>query len=101
MRTGGRGKHNFLSGGAFRKAKYEKLRWRKKKRRKRGRAKIPFPQPPSFLPAKARGEAPSEANHAVNKLWWRWWELNPRSNLRFQIFELRIFERFQIFELRI
>jgi len=32
---------------------------------------------------------------------WRWWELNPRSNLRFQIFELRIFERFQIFELRI
>jgi len=50
---GGRGKHNFLSGGVFRKAKYEKLRRRKKKRRKRGRAKIPSPQPPSFLPARA------------------------------------------------
>jgi len=24
-----------------------------------------------FLPAEARGEAPSEANSAVNKLWWR------------------------------
>ena len=46
MRTGGRGKHNFLSGGAFRKAKYEKLRRRKKKRRKRGRAKIPSPPTP-------------------------------------------------------
>ena len=29
------GKHNFIFGGAFRKAKYEKLRWRKKKRRSR------------------------------------------------------------------
>ena len=50
---GGRGKHNFLIGGAFRKAKYEKLQ-RKKKRRKRGRAKIPSPPPPSFLPARAK-----------------------------------------------
>ena len=32
MLTGGRAKHNFLSGGAFRFAKYEKLRRRKKKR---------------------------------------------------------------------
>ena len=50
MRTGGRGKHNFLIGGAFRKAKYEKLRRRKKKRRKRGRAKIPPPNPLPFCP---------------------------------------------------
>src|SRR3989338_5051096 len=32
---------------------HEKLRRRKKKRRKRGRAKIPSPQPPFFLPARA------------------------------------------------
>ncbi|OGH11721.1 MAG: hypothetical protein A2857_07055 [Candidatus Levybacteria bacterium RIFCSPHIGHO2_01_FULL_36_15] len=61
---GGRDKHNFLSGGAFRKAKYEKLRRRKKKWRKRGRAKIPSPPNPlpfcpperqvSFLPREAR-----------------------------------------------
>src|SRR3990167_9194449 len=61
---GGRDKHNFLSGGAFRKAKYEKLRRRKKKWRKRGRAKIPPPPTPlpfcpperqvSFLPREAR-----------------------------------------------
>ena len=35
-----------LLGGAFRFAKYEKLRRRKKKRRKRGRAKIPSPPTP-------------------------------------------------------
>jgi len=33
--------------------RHEKLWRRKKKRRKRGRAKIPSPQPPSFLPARA------------------------------------------------
>ena len=49
MRTGGRGKHNSIfSCGAFRKAKYEIRR-----RRKRGWAKIPSLQPPSFLPARA------------------------------------------------
>jgi len=32
---------------------HEKLRRRKKKWRKRGRAKIPSPQPPFFLPARA------------------------------------------------
>jgi len=31
----------------------KKLRWRKKNGEKRGRAKIPSPQPPSFLPARA------------------------------------------------
>jgi len=34
---------------------------------------IDFKKPFDFLaklPAEARGEAPSEANHAVNKLWW-------------------------------
>jgi hypothetical protein len=52
----GRGKHNFLIGGAFRKAKYEIRRRRKKIGiGKRGRAKIPSPQPPSFLPARAIG----------------------------------------------
>jgi len=42
-----------LFGGAFRFAKYEI--WRRKKigNGKRGRAKIPSPQPPSFLPARA------------------------------------------------
>ncbi|PIR27805.1 hypothetical protein COV39_02605 [Candidatus Berkelbacteria bacterium CG11_big_fil_rev_8_21_14_0_20_40_23] len=52
MRTGGRGKHNFLISGAFCKAKYE-IRWRRKKIgiRKRGRAKIPGGDgtPTSFL----------------------------------------------------
>jgi hypothetical protein len=66
VRTGGRGKHNVLSGGAFRKAKYEKLRRRKKKWRKRGRAKILSPQPPSFLPARAEKFLflPSEARQS-------------------------------------
>ena len=64
---GGRGKHNFLSGGAFRKAKYEKLRRRKKKRRKRGRAKIPSPQPPSFLPARAFSFDFAERSSAISQ----------------------------------
>jgi len=57
VRTGGRAKHNIFSlGGAFRKAKYEIRRRRKKiGTGKRGRAKIPSPQPPSFLPARAIG----------------------------------------------
>src|SRR3989344_1468104 len=58
---GGRGKHNFLSGGAFRKAKYEKLRRRKKKRRKRGRGKIPSHQPPFLF---ARPSVPFGARSA-------------------------------------
>jgi len=49
VRTGGRGKHNFLIGGAFRKAKYE-IRRRRKARA--GKNSFP-PQPPSFLPARA------------------------------------------------
>jgi len=39
-----------------------------------GKLAIDFKNPWNYLaemPAKARGEAPSEANHAVNKLWWR------------------------------
>jgi len=38
-----------------------------------GRLEIDFKNPWNYLaemPAEARGEAPSEANHAVNKLWW-------------------------------
>jgi len=38
-----------------------------------GRLEIDFKKPFDLLaklPAEARGEAPSEANHAVNKLWW-------------------------------
>ena len=50
---GGRGKHNFLFlGGAFRKAKYEIRR-----RRKARAGKNFYPQPPSFLPARAFGLA--------------------------------------------
>ena len=48
MRTGGRGKHNFINGGAFCKAKYEIRRLRKARASKNS-----FPQPPSFLPARA------------------------------------------------
>jgi len=55
VRTDGRGKHNFIIGGAFRKAKYEIRRREKIGIGKRGRAKIPSPQPPSFLPARAIG----------------------------------------------
>jgi len=42
-----------------------------------GKLAIDFKNPWNYLaemPAEARGEAPSEANHAVNKLWWRWRE---------------------------
>jgi hypothetical protein len=48
VRTGGWGKHNiFFLGGAFRKAKYEIRRRRKKIGiGKRGRAKIPSPPTP-------------------------------------------------------
>jgi len=38
-----------------------------------GKLAIDFKNPWNYLaemPAEARGEAPSEANHAVNKLWW-------------------------------
>jgi len=31
------------------------------------------------IPPKKSGEAPSEVNHAVNKLWWRWAESNRRA----------------------
>jgi hypothetical protein len=51
VRTGGWGKHNFLSGVAFRKAKYEKLRRRKSE----GGAGIPFPPTP-FPSRPARAE---------------------------------------------
>ena len=47
-----------------------------------GKLAIDFKNPWNYLaemPAEARGEAPSEANHAVNKLWWRWRESNPRA----------------------
>jgi hypothetical protein len=60
--TGGRGKHNFLSGGAFCEAKY-KFRWRSK----RGRAKIHSSQLPSFLPALAFSLA-REACHQFRSL---------------------------------
>jgi len=39
-----------------------------------GKLAIDFKNPWNYLaemPAETRGEAPSEANHAVNKLWWR------------------------------
>jgi len=66
---GGRGKHNFLFGGAFRKAKYEIRRRRKKIGiGKRGRAKIPSPQPPSFLPARAIGFQNSEFGFSSKKI---------------------------------
>ena len=45
MRTGGRGKHNFLPGGAFRKAKYE-IRRRKNRNRKARAGKNSFPPTP-------------------------------------------------------
>ena len=48
MRTGGWGKHNSTFSGAFCKAKYEIQR-----RRKARAGKNSFPQPPSFLPARA------------------------------------------------
>jgi len=38
-----------------------------------GKLAIDFKNPWNYfaeMPAEARGEAPSEANHAVNKLWW-------------------------------
>ena len=38
-----------------------------------GKLAIDFKNPWNYLaemPAEARGEAPSEANSAVNKLWW-------------------------------
>ena len=41
---------------------------------------VDFKNPWNYLaemPAEARGEAPSEANHAVNKLWWTRGESNP------------------------
>jgi len=46
-----RGKHNFLSGGAFRKAKYEKLRRRKKEAAEsEGGQKFLPPNPLPFCP---------------------------------------------------
>ena len=61
MRTGGWGKHNFLIGGAFRKAKYE-IRRRKNRNRKARAGKNSFPPTPflfarpsvRFLPRFAR-----------------------------------------------
>jgi len=48
-----RGKHNFLSGGAFRKAKYEKLRRRKKEAAEsEGGQKFLPPNPLPFCPHK-------------------------------------------------
>jgi len=46
VRTGGWGKHNFLIGGAFRKAKYEIRRWRKNRIRKARAGKNSFPPNP-------------------------------------------------------
>jgi len=50
VRTGGRGKHNFPSGGAFRKAKYEKLRRRKRSGESEGGQKFLPPNPLPFCP---------------------------------------------------
>ena len=44
-----------------------------------GKLAIDFKNPWNYLaemPAEARGEAPSEANSSVNKLWWTWRESN-------------------------
>ena len=44
-----------------------------------GALSVLFKKPWNYLaemPAEARGEAPSEANHAVNKLWWTQAESN-------------------------
>jgi len=69
VRTGGLGKHNFLIDGAFRKVKYEiRRRWKKIGIGKRGRAKIPSPQPPSFLPARAIGFQNSEFGFSSKKV---------------------------------
>ena len=46
MRTGGRGKHNFIIGGAFRKAKYEIRR----RRESEGGQKFLPPNPLPFCP---------------------------------------------------
>ena len=46
VRTGGWGKHNFLIGGAFRKAKYEIRRRRKNRNRKARAGKNSFPPNP-------------------------------------------------------
>jgi len=46
-----------------------------------GKLAIDFKKPWNYLaemPAEARDEAPSEANSAGNKLWWRRRESNPR-----------------------
>ena len=67
MRTGGWGKHNFHSGGAFRKAKYEKLR----RRESEGGAGIHFPHTPfSSRPARARNFSalPHEARQSKFKI---------------------------------
>jgi len=67
VRTGERGKHNFLIGGAFRKAKYEKLRRRKSE----GGAGIHFPHTPfSSRPARARNFSalPHEARQSKFKI---------------------------------
>jgi hypothetical protein len=45
-----------------------------------GKLAIDFKNPWNYLaemPAEARGEAPSEANSAVNKLWWTYGESDP------------------------
>jgi len=50
-----------------------------------GKLAIDFKFPWHFLaemPAEARGEAPSEANSSVNKLWWSWRESNPRPKVK-------------------
>ncbi|MBU0721868.1 hypothetical protein KKA93_00175, partial [Patescibacteria group bacterium] len=45
-----------------------------------GKLAIDFKNPWNYLaemPAEARGEAPSEANSSVNKLWWTGGDSNP------------------------
>ena len=47
-----------------------------------GKLAIDFKNPWNYLaemPTEARGEAPSEANHTGNKLWWTRRDSNPRS----------------------
>jgi len=52
VRTGGRGKHNFVFGGAFLKAKYEIRRRRKKlESESEGGQKFLPPNPLSFCPS--------------------------------------------------
>jgi len=81
VRTGGRGKHNFLSGGVFRFAKYEKLRRRNPSSRtlcvhygarSEGGAGIHFPHTPfSSRPARAEKffALPREARQSKFKIW--------------------------------